>query len=206
MTISTLAPHPFSLTALHGHAPAVLGAGCDPGALHLVHGLALLLAPKGHTDTRHHAIASLHHTLAARNVPGVRDVLCAELPAPGRGAKRYVYVELSPEAEPAKVAEAIRGDPLFLDEETIVVPVESTAALEAERHGVTLERRGTAAGTAHQRFLVEARFDVHAAAAQVMVGAARALVGAPPGVRTLLDVPLAALVGQRAASALAASA
>jgi len=192
--------------ARHGHSSAVVGAGWDPGALQLVHGLALLLVPKGHTDTRHHAIATLHHTLAARNVPGVRAALCTELRAPDGGLQRYVYVELSPDAEPARVADAIRADPLFFDEETIVVPVESTAALEAESHGVTLERRGIAAGSAHQRFLVEARFDVHAAAAQVMVGAARALVGAPPGVRTLLDVPHAALVGPRTASALASTA
>ena len=192
--------------ARHGHAAAVVGAGWDPGALQLVHGLALLLVPKGHTDSRHHAVATLHHTLAVRNVPGVREALCTELRAPHGGVQRYVYVELSPGAEPAQVADAIRADPLFLDEETIVVPVESTAALEQESHGVTLERRGTAAGAAHQRFLVEARFDVHAAAAQVMVGAARALVGAPPGVRTLLDVPHAALLGPHAVRALASSA
>jgi len=65
-----------------------------------------------------------------------------------------------------------------------------------------LERRGSAGGSGHQRFLVEARCDVHGAAAQVMLGAARALVGAPAGVRTLLELPLAALVGQRAAAAL----
>lgn len=202
------AAHAASLerAARHGRAPAVVGAGWDPGALQLVRGLALLLVPNGHTETRHHATATLHHTLAARNVPGVRDALCTDLRASEGGVQRYVYVELSPGSDPARVAEAIRADPLFFDEETIVVPVESTAALEAESHGVTLERRGIAAGAAHQRFLVEARFDVHAAAAQVMVGAARALVGAPPGVRTLLDVPHAALVGPRALRTLSRSA
>jgi hypothetical protein len=76
-----------------------------------------------------------------------------------------------------------------------VLPVESVAALEAEGHGITLERDGVAGGVGHQRFLVEARFDVHGAAAQVMVAAARALVGSPPGARTLSEVPLAQLLG-----------
>jgi hypothetical protein len=44
---------------------------------------------------------------------------------------------------------------------------------------------------------VEARIDVHGAAAQVMVGAARALAGMRPGVRTLLEVPLAELLAER---------
>jgi diaminopimelate dehydrogenase len=183
--------------ALHGRAAAVVGAGWDPGALVLLRDLARLLAPRGHTEERHHAAASLHHTLAARNAPGVRDALCTELPAPGGRTQRYVYVELEPGADPQQVAEGIRGDPLFLDEETIVLPVESTAALEEQGHGVTLERHGTSGGLGHQRFLVEARLDVHAAAAQVMVGAARALAGARPGVRTLPELPLAALLAEQ---------
>ena len=183
--------------ARHGRAAAVVGAGWDPGALTLLHGLALLLAPRGHTEVRHHAAGSLHHTLAARSVPGVRDALCTELPAPGGRMQRYVYVELESDADPEKVAATIRADPLFLDEETLVLPVESAAALEAEGHGITLERHGTSGGLGHQRFLVEARFDAHGAAAQVMVGAARALVGSRPGVRTLLEVPLAALLDAR---------
>jgi diaminopimelate dehydrogenase len=183
--------------AHHGRAAAVVGAGWDPGALALLRGLALLLAPKGHTEVRHHAAASLHHTLAARNVPGVRDALCTELRARGGRTQRYVYVELEPGTDAEKVGDGIRSDPLFLDEETLVLPVESVAALEEEGHGLVLERLGSAGGIGHQRLLVEARIDVHGAAAQVMVGAARALAGMRPGVRTLLEVPLAALLADR---------
>jgi len=189
--------------AVHGHALAVVGAGWDPGALALLSGLALLLAPHGHTEVRHHATPSLHHTLALRNVAGVRDALCTELPVTGGRVQRYVYVELEPDAELEKVAAALRADPLFLDEETLVLPVPSAAAVESEGQGLTLERRGSAGGLGHQRFLFEARFDAHAAAAQVMVGAARATAGARPGIRTLLELPLSALVGAAAARALA---
>jgi diaminopimelate dehydrogenase len=192
-------PHVAALerAALHGRAAAIVGAGWDPGALALLRGLALLLAPRGHTEVRHHAAASLHHTLAARNVPGVRDALCTELRAQGGRTQRYVYVELEPDADPREVAEGIRGDPLFLDEETLVLPVESVAALEEEGQGLTLERLGSAGGLGHQRLLVEARIDVHGAAAQVMVGAARALAGLRPGAHTLLEVPLGALLADR---------
>lgn len=181
--------------ARHGRAAGIVGAGWDPGALALLHGCARLLAPRGHTRVQHHAAASLHHTLAARSVQGVRDALCAEWPSAEGRMQRYVYVELDRGIDAEAVAAALRADPLFLEEETIVLPVESIAALEAETRGVTLERDGSAGGIGHQRLLVEARFDVHGAAAEVMVAAARALPGSAPGVRSLPEVSLASLLG-----------
>ena len=51
------------------------------------------------------------------------------------------------------ICRAIQNDPLFMDEETLVLPVNSVAALEDEDHGVVLERLGISASKAHQRFL-----------------------------------------------------
>jgi diaminopimelate dehydrogenase len=119
-------------------------------------------------------------------VGGVRDALCIELRSVEGKLQRYVYVELAPGADGERVAEAIRSEPLFLDEETLVFPVESIAALEEE----VLERRGTAGRTRHQMLLLEARFDVPSLVAQVMIAAARALPNLPPGAHALSDVPL----------------
>lgn len=182
--------------AWHHRVPTVVGAGWDPGALSLFRGLFALLTPKGYTETRSRPGINLHHTLVAQGVAGVRDALCTELPAPTGRLQRYVYVELAPGAEAQQVAEAIRSDPLFLDEETFVFPVESVAALEEEDHGVVLERRGSVGQTGHQQFLLEARFRLPTLAAQVMLAAARALPGLGPGAHSLFDVPLAALWGE----------
>ena len=92
-----------------------------------------------------------------------------------------------------RVAQAIQADPLFLDQETIVLPVDSVAALEDEGHGVVLDRWGKSGGKAHQRFLLEGRFDFPAVTAQIMVAAARALPGLSPGAHSLADLPPAAL-------------
>lgn len=177
------------------HVAAVLGAGWDPGALSLFRGLFAVLVPKGHTDVSDRPGISLHHTLSARAVAGVRDALCTELRTTEGKVQRYVYVELAPGADGERVAEAIRSEPLFLDEETLVFPVESVATLEEEGRGIVLERRGSGGVTAHQMLLFEARFDMWRLAAQVMIAAARALPDLPPGAHALAEVPLNLLLG-----------
>jgi diaminopimelate dehydrogenase len=103
--------------------------------------------------------------------------------------QRYVYVELEPGADAEAATPAVQSDPLFLDEETLVIPVGSLAELEHEGHGIVLERLGLAAGDAHQRFLLEGRFDLFAVTAQIMIAAARALPLLRPGAHRLSDIP-----------------
>jgi diaminopimelate dehydrogenase len=182
--------------ALRHRCAALVGAGWDPGALPLLRGWLALLVPRGRTELRQRAAASLHHTGAAREVVGVRDALCTERRASDGRVRRYVYVELEPGADAERVGERLRSDPLFLGEETVVVPVESLAALAEEDEGVLLERWGAAGVTAHQRLLFEARCHAAALAAQVMVAAARALAFLPPGAHTLLEVPPVQLFGE----------
>jgi diaminopimelate dehydrogenase len=187
--------------ALRHRLPAVVGAGWDPGMLPLIRGWFALLVPKGRSRARPRPAASLHHTSAARDVPGVRDALCSELRESGGRERRYVYVELEPGADVERVSGLLRADPLFLGAETTVIPVESVAALEEEGHGVVLERWGEAAGVGHQRLLLEARFDRVALTAEVMLAAARALPGLAPGAHTLLDLAASPLFGRRSAAA-----
>lgn len=181
--------------ALRHRVPAIVGAGWDPGALSIFRDMFSLLAPKGHTETKYRTGKSLHHSLTARTKPGIRDALCTELRTASGKMQRYVYVELESAANPERVAQAIRSDPLFLDEETLVFPVDSLAALKEEGQGIVLERWGTSGPSAHQLLLLEARFDVQMLSAQVMVGAARAVMTQAPGAHSLLEVPLISLWG-----------
>jgi len=106
-----------------------------------------LLVPEGELETRHRVAASLHHTAMARQVTGVKDALCTEQVAADGTRQRYVYVEMEPGVDVAHVAAAIRADPLFLSDETLVFPVDSVAALEQEGRGIVLERRSGPAGS-----------------------------------------------------------
>jgi diaminopimelate dehydrogenase len=175
--------------------PAVLGAGWDPGALSLFRALFALLTPKGRTEITDRPGRSLHHGLAVKAMPGVKDALCAEFPAGDGKIQRYVYVELQERADFEQVSQAIRSDPLFLDEESLVFPVESVALLEEAGRGVVMERRGASGRTGHQFLMLEARFDITALTSEIMVAAARALPRLGPGAHSLLDVPLSSLFG-----------
>jgi diaminopimelate dehydrogenase len=187
--------------ALHHKVPAIVGAGCDPGALSLFRTQFALLAPHGHTETSLHTVPSLHHTLAAAGIKGVRKALATEGRSVGGTLQRYVYIELEPSADADAVERAIVNDPLFLDQQTLVFPVPSIDALEETNRGVMLERRASQGEAGHTSFLLEARYDEAGLAARVMLAAAHALKALPAGAYSLLDVPPGVLWGEQRAAA-----
>src|SRR5512139_310464 len=187
--------------ALHHKVPAVVGAGCDPGALSIFRSQFALLAPRGHTETRLHTGKSLHHTLAASGIKGVKKALATERQSREGALQRYVYVELESSADATEVTDAIVNDPLFIDEETLVFPVPSIDALEETDRGMWLERHAAAGEPGHAAFLLEARYDEAGLAARVMLAAARALPFLQAGAYSLLDLPPGALWGEQRAAA-----
>jgi len=187
--------------ALRYRAPAIVGAGRDPGALSVFRSWFALMTPGGSTETRHHVGISLRHATMARSVVGVKDALCAEVRAADGKFQRYVYVELEQEASVDRVAEAIRADPLFLGEDTQVFPVENLAELEEEGRGVVLDRRGPSGRLGHHHFLLEARFDESILTAQVMLAAARSLPPLDPRAYALTEIPISAMWGEKAEQA-----
>jgi diaminopimelate dehydrogenase len=183
--------------AIRHKVPAIVGAGWDPGALSLFRSLFALLAPEGYTETSHRVGVSLHHTAMARQIAGVKEALCTEQRATNGRRQRYVYVELEQGVDADRVGDAIRADPLFLNDETLVFPVESIAALEQEGRGILLERRGAPGRLGHQQFLLEARFDESLLTAHMMLAAAHALPQLKPGAHSFLDLRLSALWGDQ---------
>lgn len=183
--------------ALRHKVPAIVGAGSDPGALSLFRSFFALLAPHGLTETKLHTGSSLHHTLAASGVKGVKNALATECRAADGITQRYVYVELEESADPGMVERAIASDPLFLSEQTLVFPVASVAELEEIDRGVLMERHVTSGEGSHPSFLLEARFDEAELAARMMLAAARALPTLQPGAFSLLDLPPGAYWGER---------
>ena len=181
--------------AAHHRVAAVVGAGCDPGALSLIRSQFALFVPHGHSETSLRTGSALHHSLAAR-VPGVRDALETERATANGATQRYLYVELDPGADAAAVTTALASDPLHLDGETLVFPVADLAELEDHNRGVLIERHAASGALDHTQLLFEARYDEARLAARMMLAASRALPGLPTGAHSLLDVPPAALWGE----------
>ena len=142
--------------------------------LSLLRALFALLTPKGRTEITDRPSHSLRHGLAIDHA-GVEDVLRAEFPASDGKIQRYVYVKLREGADFEEVWQAIRSDPLFLDEESLVFPVERVALFEEAGRGVVMERRGAFGLTGRQFLMLEARFDITALTAEIMVATARVL-------------------------------
>lgn len=165
------------LAARH-RSRAVVGAGWDPGVLTLLRRGFEMLIPHGATEMTRRPAAKLHHTI--QTVAGVRAAVATEQGS-GRERRRYVYVELAPGARMDAVQAQIAADPAFAGEETQVFAVENVAALEAEGHGVLLERRGSGARGAHPSLLLEGRFDPVMFAARAMLDAARRIPSLAPG-------------------------
>lgn len=187
--------------ALHHKAPAIVGAGWDPGALSMLRSWLALLTPGGMTETTHRPGITLRHTASIKGIVGIKDAMCTEFRAPDGRLQRYVYVELEKGANADLVAETIRTDPLFLGEETQVFPMESLASFEQEGRGVVLDRRGSSHRLGRQHFVLEGRFDEAAVTAEVMLAAARTLPALEPGAYSLFDLPLSALWGERSEKA-----
>ena len=132
----------------------------------------------------------------AREIAGVKEALCTEQRETDGRRQRYVYVELEQGVDADRVSDAIRADPLFLSDETLVFPVENIAALEQEGRGVLLERRGTPGRLGHQQFLLEARFDESLLTANMMLAAARSLPGLNPGAHSISWICGSVLCGE----------
>lgn len=162
--------------ALHHRATAIVGAGLDPGVWPIFTRAFELLIPRGQTRTLPHPGVRLHHSAALAHLPGIEDALAGEWHGPDGALQRYVYLQLARGADASQVRAAIAADPLYAGETTQVFVVDSLAEVEAEAgEGLVLERLSTAAAGAHASLLLEARFDLHAFAARVMLDAARQL-------------------------------
>lgn len=161
---------------------AAVGAGWSPGVLPLFAKAFEMLIPRGRSLSHRHPGLSLHHSAAVAHMHGVREALAGEYHGAGGTLQRYVYVSLERGAEFGRVKAAITADPLFAGEETQVFQVDNLSEIEAEEgQGMVLERRSSEATGQHASLLIEARFELAAFAARVMLDAARTIPLLPHG-------------------------
>ncbi|NLY92246.1 MAG: diaminopimelate dehydrogenase [Firmicutes bacterium] len=172
----------------HGRT-AVISAGWDPGTDSILRCLFQMMTPRGITYTNFGPGMSMGHTVAVKAIPGVKDALSLTIPLGTGLHRRMVYVELEAGADPQMVTTAIKEDPYFRHDETIVQFVPDVQELIDPGHGVLLERKGSSGLTPNQLLRFEMRINNPALTAQVMVAAARAGFKQPPGCYTMIELP-----------------
>jgi diaminopimelate dehydrogenase len=176
---------------------AVVSAGWDPGSDSVLRALFEAMAPTGVTFTNFGRGRSMGHSVAARAIDGVVDAVSITIPLGGGRHSRLVYIFPEADADRKGIEKNLAADPYFSHDPLEVRFVDSARELEGvmdNSHGVLLERIGASGMVSNQRFAFDMRIDNPALTAQVMTSCARAATRLSPGCKTLIDIPLVALL------------
>lgn len=185
-------------TAKEHKAVSIISAGWDPGSDSIVRTMLEAIAPKGITYTNFGPGMSMGHTVAVKAIEGVKAALSMTIPTGTGIHRRMVYIELQEGYLFGEVAQQIKNDPYFINDETHVLQVEKVDDLLDMGHGVNLTRKGVSGKTQNQWFEFNMRINNPALTAQIMVSSARASMRQQPGCYTLIEIPMADLLyGER---------
>lgn len=171
-------------------AVSIISAGWDPGSDSVVRTLLEAIAPKGITYTNFGPGMSMGHTVAVKAIDGVKAALSMTIPTGTGIHRRMVYIEIKEGYQFEQVAEAIKADAYFVNDETHVKLVPSVDALLDMGHGVNLTRKGVSGKTQNQLFEFNMRINNPALTAQVLVCVARASFRQQPGCYTMVEIPV----------------
>lgn len=182
--------HTLDKIARKHQAVSVMSAGWDPGTDSIVRALLEACAPKGITYTNFGPGMSMGHTVAVKAIEGVKAALSMTIPTGTGIHRRMVYIELQDNYNFTEVAQKIKTDPYFVNDETHVLQVEDVNALLDMGHGVNLTRKGVSGKTQNQLFEFNMRINNPALTAQIMVSSARASMRQQPGCYSLIEIPV----------------
>lgn len=180
------------------NSKAIISAGWDPGSDSVIRTLLKAMAPKGITYTNFGPGMSMGHSVVAKGVKGVKNALSMTIPTGTGIHRRMVYVELEESAKLEEVANEIKNDAYFINDETHVIQVPCVDELKDMGHGVTIEHKGVSGKTQNQRFKYEMSVNNPALTAQVLVSCARAVLKQQPGAYTMPEIaPIDYLAGDK---------
>ena len=172
------------------NAVSVISAGWDPGSDSIVRTLMQAMTPNGITYTNFGPGMSMGHSVAVKAIEGVINALSITIPKGTGIHRRMVYIEIEDGYRLEDIAQAIKTDSYFINDETHVFQVESVDELKDMGHGVSMERKGGSGSTQNQLFSFNMKINNPALTAQMLVCAARASLSQQPGAYTLIEIPV----------------
>lgn len=169
---------------------SIISAGWDPGTDSMIRSMFEFMAPKGVTYTNFGPGMSMGHTVAVKAIKGVKDALSMTIPLGTGIHRRMVYIELEEGFKFDEVAQSIKSDSYFVNDETHVMQVECVDSLKDMGHGVNMVRKGVSGKTQNQILDFNMHINNPALTAQVLVASARATLKQRPGAYTMIEVPI----------------
>lgn len=177
-----------SVAKAHGSV-AIISSGWDPGTDSIVRTLLEVITPRGLTYTNFGPGMSMGHTVVVKGIDGVEDALSLTIPQGTGIHRRMVYVKIKPGYDFEKIADTVKKDPYFVNDETHVICVDDVKSLIDVGHGVHMLRKGVSGRTHNQRIEYIMSIANPSATAQIMVSAVRASLRQEPGCYTLPEIP-----------------
>lgn len=180
----------LATVAKANNSVSVISAGWDPGSDSVVRAMLEAIAPKGITYTNFGPGMSMGHTVAVKAIEGVKAALSMTIPTGTGIHRRMVYIELKDGYQFKNVADAIKADAYFANDETHVIQVPCVDNLLDMGHGVNLTRKGVSGETQNQLFEFNMHINNPALTAQILVCVARASMKQQPGCYTMIEIPV----------------
>ncbi|MCL1883358.1 MAG: diaminopimelate dehydrogenase [Defluviitaleaceae bacterium] len=180
----------LDIAAKKGGSAAVVSAGWDPGSDSVVRALLEALAPVGKTFTNFGAGMSMGHTVAVKEIEGVKDALSLTIPLGTGVHRRMVYIEVSDGYKFEDIKKKITADSYFVNDETHVFSVQNVNALRDVGHAANIVRKGVSGEMHNQLFQFDMKINNPALTGQVLISCARAAVKQSPGAYTMIEIPV----------------
>lgn len=177
-------------TAKEYNAVSIISAGWDPGLDSVIRSLVEAAAPKGITYTNFGPGMSMGHSVAVRQIKGVKNSLSMTIPLGTSIHRRMVYIEVEKGYDFNDIANKIKNDDYFKNDETHVIEVDDVSALKDMGHGVYMVRKGISGKTHNQIFEYNMKINNPALTAQILVACARASLKQKPGCYTMIEIPI----------------
>lgn len=169
---------------------SITAVGWDPGIDSVIRAIFLAMAPQGLTNTNFGPGMSMGHTVAVKNISGVKDALSLTIPNGFNNHKRKVYVELEDKVNLEDVTQRINNHQYFIHDKTEVIEIKDVDNIIDYGHKVLINRQGVASGTHNQEMKYQASITNPAVTAQIMVTAARASVKQKANNHLLVEIPI----------------
>jgi len=177
-------------SALRHQVRALTSGGMDPGFCSMVRALFQIPTPRGISYVNYGPGTSLGHSVAVRAVKGVKNGISITIPKGFGLHRRDCFIETEKGADKEKIRKEILKDDYFSHDETYVYFVDYVENRYDVGHKVVIERNGVSGKTHNQHYTFQTTFTNNPSTGQLLIACARALSKQPPGIYTMIDMPI----------------